>query len=319
MQFRMMPKSKSPSSLWITGIVPAVFTPMHSNGELNLEMAPLLVERLVSEGASGLYVCGATGEGVSLTREERMAVAEAYINAAASRLPVIVQVGHNSLLEARTLAAHAHAIGADAISAVPPHFFNVDSAEMLVDCLAEISAAAPQLPLYYYHIPRLTAVHIDPLELLRQAAQRLPALHGMKYSDFTIFDLQACVELDGGRFNILFGSDEMLLSGLIGGAQGAVGTTYNFALPLYARIYTAYQDGAIGEAQRLQSLSVLMLRALNRYATASTNLPPMKAMMKLIGLDCGPLRKPLPTLIGVQIDDLRQDMQDIGFFDWGFK
>jgi N-acetylneuraminate lyase len=312
-------QSKSPHNLWITGILPAVFTPLHSNSELNLDMVPPIVERLVSEGASGLYVCGASGEGVSLTREERMAVAEAYVNAAAGRLPVIVQVGHNSLLEAQALAAHASAIGADAISAVPPHFFKVDSTEMLLNCLAEISAAAPNLPLYYYHIPRLTAVRIDPLELLRQAAERLPALHGMKYSDFTIFDLQACVEFDGGRFNILFGSDEMLLSGLAGGAQGAVGTTYNFALPLYNRIYAAYQDGKIAEAQRLQGLSVQMLRVLNRYATASTNLPPMKAMMGLVGLDCGPLRKPLPTLSHAQVEELRQEMRGIGFFDWGLK
>ena len=313
----MMANSESPSRLWITGIVPAIFTPMHANGELNLEMVPRIVERLVSAGASGLYVCGATGEGASLAREERMAVAEAYIHAAAGRLPVVVQVGHNSLREAQMLAAHASAIGSDAISAVPPHFFKVDSTEMLLDCLAEISAAAPQMPLYYYHIPRLTAVHIDPLELLRQGAAKLPALHGMKYSDFTIFDLQACAELYGGRFNILFGSDEMLLSGLIGGAHGAVGTTYNFALPLYARIFAAFKEGAISEAQRLQSLSVQMLRALNHYATASTNLPPMKAMMKLVGLDCGPLRKPLPSLSGAQIDDLRKGMQAIGFFNWG--
>jgi N-acetylneuraminate lyase len=307
------------TQLWITGIVPAVFTPMHADGELNLELVPAIVDRLVEEGAAALYACGASGEGPSLTREERMAVTEAYVQAAAGRLPVIVQVGHNSLREARALAAHAASAGADAISAIPPNFFKVDSVGMLLDCLMEISAGAPQLPLYYYHIPRLTAVRIDTAELLRLGAERLPALRGMKFSDFTIFDLQACAELDGGRFNILFGSDEMLLSGLAGGAQGAVGTTYNFALGLYLRIFAAFQNGEIAEAQRLQGHSVHMLRALNRYAVASTNLPPMKAMMKLSGLDCGPLRRPLPSLSTAQLETLRQDMQAIGFFDWGSK
>ncbi len=302
--------------IWIEGIVPAVFTPLHPDGSLNLGLVPPIVERLAAQGAAALYVCGATGEGPSLAIDERMAVAEAYVQAAQSRLPVIVQVGHDSLCEARRLAAHAQAAGAQAISATPPAFFKVDGVERLVDCLAEVCAGAPELPFYYYHIPRLTNVRIDVVELLRLARERLPNLQGVKYSDFTIFELQACVELEGGRFNILFGSDEMLLSGLAGGAQGAVGTTYSFALPLYRRIYTAFREGRIDEAQRLQGLSVQMVRTLNRYGTSSSNLPPMKSMMKLSGLDCGPLRLPLPTLAPQQEAALARDLQHIGFFDW---
>lgn len=302
---------------WITGIVPAVFTPLHLDGGLNLAQVGPIVERLVAQNASALYVCGATGEGVSLTREERMAVAESYVQAAAGRLPVIVQVGHDSLREAQLLAAHAQSHGASAISAIPPGFFKVDRLEQLLDCLGEICAAAPDLPFYYYHIPRLTAARIDVVELLRQSSARLPALRGVKYSDFTIFELQACVDLEKGRFNILFGSDEMLLSGLAGGAQGAVGTTYSFALPLYQRIFNAFRSGQIAEAQRLQGLSVQMLRIINRYATASTNLPAMKSIMRLVGLDCGPLRLPLPKLTTLQEQELETALRAIGFFDWG--
>jgi N-acetylneuraminate lyase len=302
---------------WITGIVPAVFTPLHPDGSLNLSQVAPIVERLVSQGASALYVCGATGEGVSLTREERMAVAESYIHAAAGRLPVFVQVGHDSLREARSLAAHAQAVGASAISAIPPCFFKVDRLDGLLDSLGEICSAAPGMPFYYYHIPRLTAARFDIVELLRLCITRLPALRGVKYSDFTIFELQACVELENRRFNILFGSDEMLLSGLAGGAQGAVGTTYSFALPLYLRIYKAFQAGQILEAQQLQSLSVQMMRIINRYATASTNLPPMKSVMKLVGLDCGPLRLPLSSLTPFQELELGNALRTIGFFEWG--
>lgn len=303
-------------AFWITGIVPAVFTPLLPDGSLNLCQVNPIVQRLVAQNASALYVCGATGEGISLTREERMAVAESYIQAAAGRLPVIVQVGHDSLREACLLAAHAQSAGASAISAIPPGFFKVDRLELLLDCLEEICVAAPGLPFYYYHIPRLTAARFDMVELLRMGSVRLPALRGVKYSDFTIFELQACVELENRRFNILFGSDEMLLSGLIGGAQGAVGTTYCFALPLYQRIFSAYQLGQIGEAQRLQNLSVQMLRVINRYATTSTNLLAMKSVMKLIGLDCGPLRLPLPSLTSSQEEELGQALHSIGFFKW---
>lgn len=277
----------------IAGIVPAVFTPMHPNGDLNLAQVAPIVERLVSQGAAGLYVCGSTGEGPSMTIQERQAVAEAYVQATAGRLPVIVQVGHDSLREAAGLARHAAAAGADAISAIPPVYFKPGSLDTLVECLGEIAGAAPDLPFYYYHIPRLTAMKVDVLELLQMANGRLPSLTGVKFSDFAIFELQACAGYENGRYNMLFGSDEMLLSGLAGGAQGAVGTTYCFALPLYQAIYAAFQRGDLPEAQRLQSISVQMLRVLNRYATPVTNLPAMKAMMKVVGLDCGPLRLPL--------------------------
>jgi N-acetylneuraminate lyase len=93
-----------------------------------------------------------------------------------------------------------------------------------------------------------------------------------------------------------------------------VGTTYNFALPLYSRIYQAFQRSEILEAQRLQGLSVQMVRVINRYATISTNLPPMKAMMKIIGLDCGPLRLPLPSLDKAQTEALREEIRSIGLF-----
>jgi N-acetylneuraminate lyase len=300
----------------LNGIIPAVFTPMHPDGSLNLAPVASIVDRLAAEGAAALYVCGSTGEGPSLTREERISVAEAYIQAAAGRLPVVVQVGHDSLNEARILAAHAVSAGAHAISAVPPVYYKIDSLDLLVACLQEICAAAPALPFYYYHIPRLTSVRIDVVELLKIADKKLPTLCGVKYSDFTIFELQACAALDGGRYNILFGSDEMLLSGLVGGAHGAVGTTYSFALPLYQRIYTAFQRGDLAEARRLQGLSVAMLRVINRYASPSNNLPPMKSVMKLIGEDCGPLRLPLPTLTPDQESLLRGELDSIGFFSW---
>jgi N-acetylneuraminate lyase len=302
---------------WLTGIIPAVFTPLKLNGDLDLDPIAGFVEHLIADGANGLYVCGSTGEGASLTREERMAVAEAYVTAARRRLPVVVQVGHDSLREAQRLAAHAQEIGAAAISAVPPAYFKVDSVTQLADCLAEICCAAPDLPFYYYHIPRLTGTRIDMVALLRLALERVPALRGVKYSDFAVFEMQACAELENGKFNMLFGSDEMLLAGLAGGAHGAVGTSYCFALPLYRRILNLFRRGEIEKAQRQQSLSVQMINVLNRYSPPSTNLPAMKAMMRVIGLDCGPLRLPLPSLADDEVQEMGNEMNAIGFFEWG--
>lgn len=305
------------NDLWITGIVPAVYTPMHEDRSINFEMIKPIVEHLLLDGAGALYVCGSTGEGPSLSTEERFLVTEAYIEAVADRLPIIVQVGHNSLKQANRLAKHAQESGAAAISAVPPTYFKIDSLDVLLNCLGEITSGAPDLPFYYYHIPRLTAVQIDVVEFLRLGAQYLPTLHGIKYSTFKMWEFQGCVDLDDGRFNMLFGSDEMLLSGLVVGAHGAVGSTYNFAAPLYNRIIEAFNRGDIDEAKRLQGLSVKMIQPLNKYGSPNSNAPSLKAMMKLVGLDCGPMRLPQMTLSPDKVDKLRQDMEKIGFFEWG--
>jgi N-acetylneuraminate lyase len=291
---------------------------MHANGDINLGQVGLLVEHLIRDKVAGLYVCGSTGEGPSLTIAERKAVAETYIQCVAGRLPVIIQVGHESLRHAQELAEHAQAIGADAISAVPPHFFKPHTLEVLLKSLREITNAAPELPFYYYHIPRLTAIPIDVRQLLILGVEQLPNLRGVKYSNFTIFELQACanLEVNGVRFNLLFGSDEMLLSGLVGGAHGAVGSTYNFAAPLYKRIISAYQKGDLTAAQYYQGLSVKMIQPINHHSPSNSNLAAIKAVMKLIGLDCGPLRLPNITLSENKIEQLRVELESIGFFNW---
>jgi N-acetylneuraminate lyase len=109
----------------------------------------------------------------------------------------------------------------------------------------------------------------------------------------------------------------MLLSGLVVGAHGAVGSTYNFAAPLYNRIIAAFKRGDINEARRLQGLSVKMIQPLNKHGSLNSNSPSLKAMMKLVGLDCGPMRLPQIALSPDKVGALRRDMEEIGFFEWG--
>lgn len=182
----------------------------------------------------------------------------------------------------------------------------------LVDCLADISSAAPKLPLFYYHIPSMTGMDFDMVEFLRRASERLPKLAGIKFSDSAIPKFQAAVEFENRRFDVLFGSDEMLLSGLCAGATGAVGSTYNFAGPLYRQLIDAFDHGDINEARRCQGLSVEMVRILRRYRIQSA----LKATMKLIGVDCGPCRLPLVTLTDDELQAMKKELDGIGFFDW---
>ena len=127
--------------------------------------------------------------------------------------------------------------------------------------------------------------------------------------------MQTGVMFDAGRYNFLFGSDEMLFSGLAGGAQGAVGSTYNLAAPLYNRIIAAFNQGDFAQARQLQGQAVAMVNIAIRY----TAMPALKAMMAMIGLNVGSTRLPLPQLTAQETEALRTELTQIGYFDWGRK
>ncbi len=295
----------------LTGLIAATYTPLHDDGSLNLAEIPKIVDYLEQRGIGGLYVCGSTGEGMSLTGDERRAVAEAYVAAAAGRLKTIVQVGHNSLAEARQLAAHALQIGADVISATAPSYFKVGTIEALVNCMAEIACGAPELPFYYYNIPSLTGAALDMVEFLTAASDRVPNLVGLKYTTPLVHEFQACLELDDKRFDVLWGCDEMLLSALVVGARGGIGSTYNIAAPLYGKLMKAFQQGDLPQARLLQLQSVHIIRTIYQHPFHSA----MKEVLKMLGLDCGPCRLPHPRLTAAQVERLRHDLEEISFFD----
>ena len=97
-----------------------------------------MVDHLIGVGVRGLYVCGSTGEGMSLSCNERIALTQAFVEAVAGRLPVISQVGHNSLQEARRLAREAQRVGVDAISATCPSYFKISDVETLTECMQKL-------------------------------------------------------------------------------------------------------------------------------------------------------------------------------------
>ncbi len=247
------------------GLIAAPFTPFLEEGSPNLSAVGPYVEHLIADGVKGIFVCGSNGEGPNMTIEERMQVAEAFVQAVQKRISVFVHVGHSSIAESRKLAAHAQAIGADAISSVAAFYFKPASVVTLADCMAAIASAAPLLPFYYYHIPHLTGVGMDMVEFLRLGEERIPNLAGIKYTAPTLHEYQACLNYGDGKFDILFGTDEMLLPALSVGAKGAIGSTYNFAAPLYLKVKEAYQAGNREVARETMAFLVEMVRIILQF------------------------------------------------------
>jgi N-acetylneuraminate lyase len=153
------------------GLVAAPFTPFHADGTVHEDAIDRQSERLIADGVDGAFVCGTTGEGPSLTTAERMLVASRWAGAR-RRLKLFVHVGHSSAADARTLAAHAQSIGADAIACLAPFFFKPRTAGELAAFCRHVAAAAPDLPFYYYHIPSLTGVSLAMRDFLPEAVRR---------------------------------------------------------------------------------------------------------------------------------------------------
>lgn len=295
----------------IEGLVAATFSTFKRDGSVDLEQIPPLVEKLIQDGVKGIFICGTNGEGPNLTIEERMLIAEQYAKAINKRILLLVHVGHSSIAEAQKLAAHAQTIDADAISSVSAFYFKPNSAAIMVDCMAAIASAAPGLPFYYYHIPTLTGVAIDLLEFLKLGEQKIPSLAGIKYTASTLHEYQACLNYKKGKFDILFGYDELLLPALSVGAKGAIGSTYTFAATLYLQILEHFRNGRISEAQEMQYNAIKMIQCLAKYSP----IPTQKAIMKIMGLDLGPCRLPLNTLTDRQVAELKETLEQTGFFE----
>ncbi|WP_345949615.1 dihydrodipicolinate synthase family protein [Mucilaginibacter sp. PAMB04274] len=295
----------------INGIVAATFAAYHEDGTLNTEIIATLVEKLIGDGVSGVYICGTNGEGPNMSVEERMAVAEAYVKAANKRILVLVHVGHTSIAECKKLAAHAASIGADAFSSVAAFYFKPVSVQNLVDCMAEIASAAPQLPFYYYHMPTLTGVGMDMVDFLKIGGQQIPNLAGIKYTASTLYEYQACLNVEDGRYEALYGFDEMLLPALSVGAVGAIGSTYTFAAPVYLDIIKNYRAGNHEEAKRLQLLMVNIIRCIIKHPSIAAQ----RAIMHMLGFDMGNPRLPLAPLSAQSYAQLKADLESEGFFE----
>lgn len=294
----------------LTGLVPASHSPFHADGRLNLEAVDRQAVLMRESGISAVFIGGTTGEFASLSVAERKALAERWIDAGRGAIRVAVHVGSNCQGEAVDLAAHARDAGAAAVAVMAPSYYKASSIDDLVEFCAPIAAEADPLPFYYYDIPAMTGVRMPMSTFLHEAKFRIQTLRGLKYSNDDMMELQECIGLDGGEFDVLFGSDECLLAGLCLGIRGAVGSTYNFAAPVYHRIRAAFDKGDLATARAEQSKSIALIKTLASFGF----LPASKAVMGMLGVDCGPVRSPLHKLSAAQRVALWERLESLDVF-----
>lgn len=293
------------------GLIAAPFTPMHKDGSLNLDIIPFYYQVLKANGITGAFICGSTGEGVSMSVKEKKAVAEAWATSSNGDKDFIVMplLGGTCLDDCKELALHAKEIGLDAVSFTAPFYFKPANVEMLAQCCMEVASAVPDLPFYYYHIPVLTGVNFPMISLLKEIDGRLQNFAGVKYTHEDFMDFLSCIHFAGGKYDMLWGRDENMLPALSIGAKGAVGSTFNYAAPVYHNLMDAFNNGDMEKAGEFQQQSIEMIRLLGKYGGIATG----KAYMKLIGLDCGEFRLPVKNMSVAEFEFFKNDVEALKF------
>lgn len=291
------------------GLVPAVLTPFDSEGDLNLSVVEKQAELLVRDGVAAAFVCGTTGEFSSLTYGERTALTQRWAEVLkGTPVRLVVHVASNCISDSRNLTYNAELIGAAAVAMLSPSYFKPKSPEVLIDCCAEVASAGSRTPFYYYDIPSMTGVSFNVADWIEAAAGRIPNLAGVKFTNPDLMTYQRLLRAGGGRFDVLFGMDEQLLAAVALGGRGAVGSGYNFAAPLFNRIIAAVRTGDLEAARaeqfRAVQLIVLMFR-LGYLACA-------KELMRMRGVDLGPVRLPQVNLTPEQVATFRREVEQLG-------
>ena len=292
----------------LTGLTPAVLTPFDSHGDLNLAAVEKQVELCIADGLTSAFVGGTTGEFSSLSIPERKALSGRWLDVCrGSKLRVVVHVGSNALVEAEELAKHAEKHGAAAIATVAPNYMKPKSVAQLAEWCEKLASSAPRTPFYFYDIPSMTGVSLSMPEFLGQVAKSIPTLAGLKFTNSDLMAFQQLLNLEGGKYDVVWGFDEYLLAALVLGAKGAVGSTYNFAAPLYHRIIAAVKSGDLAAARAEQFRSVRLIALMQCYGFLAS----AKEAMRVRGVDLGPVRLPNPNMPEGQVKEFRRELEAI--------
>ncbi|MGL5960014.1 MAG: dihydrodipicolinate synthase family protein [Bacteroidales bacterium] len=297
----------------IIGLLNAPFTPFNAKGEVNLEPIEAYAKMLAKNGIQGVFINGSSGEGFMLSAEERLLLAEKWVQVAPAGFKVIIHVGSCCVKESEKFAAHAQKIGAWGTGAMAPPFPKIARIEELVDYCEAIANAAPNLPFYYYHIPFFSGVFLPMLDLLKAVDGRIKNFMGIKYTYESLYEFNQCALYKNGKFDMLHGQDETILSSLVMGlTQGGIGGTTNYNGRELVGIVDAWNAGNIELAREKQNFSQAVINVICNYRG---NIVGGKRIMKLMGLDLGLNRVPFRNMTNDEETAMKKELEAINFFE----
>jgi len=286
-----------------TGSGVALITPFAEQG-VNERALRALVEFHVREGTDALVVCGSTGEAATMSAAEQRRATEVVVAAAAGRVPVIAGCGGSDTRQVCRLAAQAHAAGADAMLVSAPPYNKPPQRGLLAHFRAVLEAA--DLPLIVYNVPGRAAVNILPETIAELASDR--RVIGVKEASGDISQVAELARLVAGRLSIWSGNDDQVVPILALGGAGVISVLANVAPADTHRMVSAFLDGDVAEARRLQLHYLPLIREL----FAEPNPIPVKQAVAMLGFETGPLRLPLTPSAPAVLERLHRTLREAG-------
>ncbi|HEX9039445.1 MAG TPA: dihydrodipicolinate synthase family protein [Trebonia sp.] len=266
----------------LEGVIVALLTPVDADGRVDHGALRKLVERLVGRGVTGVSPLGSTGEGYSLSLEQRLAVVDTVAAAVPAGMPVIPGVfAHNHEQAVTEIAAYADH-GGTAVLTAPPGYYPLSAAEQQ-GYFARLADGAA-LPLVLYNIPVYTKVQIAPAAAAALAAH--PRVAGLKDSGrdlgyaASLLDAVAAAGPAAAHFSVLTGTDSMIVSYLLSGARGTICASANLVPEVVLAAYQAARAGKLDEALRHEA----RLRAVQAALAVGAQPAAAKAALAASGV-----------------------------------
>ena len=269
------------------GVIPAVLTVFDKEENIDEVGMRQLVSFLIDKGVNGLYLTGSTGEGFTMTSDERKKVVEIVMDETAGRVPVVVHVGAIGTKTSIDLAKHAESVGADGISSVPPFYWKFNENQIIK--YYEDIANSCSIPMIVYNVPLVGLLGMNAIKRLA----KIENVKGIKYTALSQYEITQIKDEVGQDFLVYSGADEMAMSGLIAGADGIVGSFYNIMPELFINIYNAVQNKNLDEAQRLQKQAVEVIMYALQLPSFYAG---MKVILRWMGVNAGYCRRPFENL-----------------------
>ncbi|NLA26152.1 MAG: 4-hydroxy-tetrahydrodipicolinate synthase [Firmicutes bacterium] len=279
-------------------MITAMVTPFDGKGAVNYKAAADLARYLVEQGSTGLVVSGTTGESPTLSREEKLELFSSVVEAVKGKAAVIAGTGSNSTAEAKSLTGEAVHKGADAVLVVTP-YYNKPTQEGLYRHFRSV-AEETSLPVMLYNVPGRTGVNMSADTVLRLA--EIKNIVALKEAGG---DLEQAAEICAGApqgFTVYSGDDALTLPMLSVGAVGVVSVASHLVGPQIAAMIDLFMQGRVAEATKLHLALLPVFQGLFMVS----NPIPVKAALKLIGIDAGIPRLPLLPLEGETLERLQK-------------
>jgi 4-hydroxy-tetrahydrodipicolinate synthase len=255
------------------GILTAMVTPFDSTGDLDEDATARLIRHLLENGSDGLVLAGSTGEGATMTDDEKVRLWEIGV-AESGDAPIVAGTGTYDTRHSVELTERAHEVGVDAMLVVTPYYVRPNRRG--IKAHYEAVAAATDRPIVTYNIPSRTATDM-PNDLLAELAADIENVTAVKQARYE--DLAPIEGMD-----LLAGNDDVLAKVMDMGGTGGICVSSNLIGTEMRRV--------IDEPEHRQEIED-GLRDLYKAMSVTTNPIPVKTAMNMIGLDAGPLRLPL--------------------------